>query len=66
MNVERVLEELTWRPPAAGGGGGGGQEVVHEGDVGDGQPQRLDPGQSLLVRKRRNLIQGFNIFLINL
>jgi len=33
----------------------GGKQLVHEADVGNGQPQSLDPRQPFLVRKRRDL-----------
>ena len=43
---------LALAPPAGPAGlGRGRQQLVHEGDVGDGQPQRLDPRQPLLVGK---------------
>ena len=41
---------------------GRSQDLVHEGDVGDGQTQRLDSGQTLLVRKSRNLKRKAKLF----
>ncbi len=41
-----------WPP---GGPGGRGQQLVHEGDVGDGEAQGLDAREPLLVGKGRHL-----------
>jgi hypothetical protein len=44
-----------WPP---GGPGGRGQQLVHEGDVGDGEAQGFDSRQPLLVGKGRHLQAG--------
>ena len=41
---------------------GRSQDLVHEGDVGDGQTQRLDSGQTLLVSESRNLKRKAKLF----
>ena len=50
-------------PTPAVSGHRAGQELVHEGDVGDGQSQRLYPRQSLLVSKSRDLQSSTAIVL---
>ncbi len=40
------------------GTGGRGQQLVHEGDVGDGEAQRFDAGEPLFVGKSRHLQAG--------
>ena len=36
----------------------GSQDFVHEGDVGDGQAEGLDAGETFFVSKRRDLKNG--------
>jgi len=52
LDVAVVADRVTAR---AGRRPRGLEQLGHETDVGDGQPERLDSGQALLVRERRRL-----------